>query len=205
MVSDEELQAWWSEIRNVGHGDKCNEEWWFKMITLEELQKALTILIWTASALHASVNFGQYAYAGHPPNRPTHCRNFIPLEGTFEFAEFLKDPDKYYLTMLPEKFDATLGIALAEVLSRHISDEEYLGQRPSSQWTDDKDVLQKFETFKTTLKDIETKIKYRNTNVKLKNRWGPARIHYKGLHPDTSKEDRRGGITGKGIPNSISM
>ncbi|KAI9176645.1 hypothetical protein LWI28_005445 [Acer negundo] len=205
VESDEELQAWWSEIRNVGHGDKRNEEWWFKMTTLTDLQEALTILIWTASALHASVNFGQYAYAGYPPNRPTHCRNFVPEEGTTEFGEFLKDPDKYFLKMLPEKFDMTLGIALVEVLSRHTSDEEYLGQRPSSEWTDNKEVLQKFETFKKTLEEIETKIRDRNINPKLKNRWGPAKIAYKLLHPDASNENRRGGITGKGIPNSISL
>ncbi|TXG55701.1 hypothetical protein EZV62_020957 [Acer yangbiense] len=205
VESDEELQAWWSEIRNVGHGDKRNEEWWFKMTTLTDLQEALTILIWTASALHASVNFGQYAYAGYPPNRPTHCLNFVPEEGTTEFGEFLKDPDKYYLKMLPEKFEMTLGIALVEVLSRHTSDEEYLGQRPSSEWTDNKEVLQKFETFKKTLVEIETKIRDRNINPKLKNRWGPAKIAYKLLHPDASNENRRGGITGKGIPNSISL
>ncbi|KAK0588440.1 hypothetical protein LWI29_000983 [Acer saccharum] len=205
VESDEELRAWWSEIRNVGHGDKRNEEWWFKMTTLTDLQEALTILIWTASALHASVNFGQYAYAGYPPNRPTHCLNFVPEEGTTEFGEFLKDPDKYFLKTLPKKFEMTLGIALVEVLSRHTSDEEYLGQRPSSEWTDNKEVLQKFETFKKTLVEIETKIRDRNINPKLKNRWGPAKIAYKLLHPDASNENRRGGITGKGIPNSISL
>ncbi|KAL5861543.1 hypothetical protein ACOSQ4_002839 [Xanthoceras sorbifolium] len=205
VESDGELQAWWSEIRNVGHGDKRNEEWWFKMTTLNDLQQALTILIWTASALHASVNFGQYAYAGYPPNRPTLCRSFIPPEGTTTFGEFLKDPDKYYLEMLPGRFEMTLGIALVEVLSRHTSDEEYLGQRPSSQWTDNNEVLQKFETFKKTLQEIETKIRDRNINPELKNRWGPAKIAYRLLHPDTSNENRRGGITGRGIPNSISM
>lgn len=205
LVSDEELQAWWLEIRNVGHGDKRHEDWWFKMTTLEDLHRTLTILIWTASALHASVNFGQYAYYGYPPNRPTHCRKFIPEEGTFEFAEFLKDPDKYYFKMLPDKFDAATSIALAEVLSRHISDEEYLGQRPSLHWTNNKDVLQTYEKFKNTLIEIENKITDRIINPKLKNRWGPAKIAFKSLRPDTSKVDHRGGITGKGIPNSISM
>ena len=75
--TDVEIQAWWSEIQNVGHGDKCNETWWYKMTTLLDLIEALTTLVWIASGLHASVNFGQYAYAGYPLNRPMLCRKFI--------------------------------------------------------------------------------------------------------------------------------
>jgi hypothetical protein len=63
VKSDTELQAWWSEIRNVGHGDKKDETWWYNMETMEEVEKALTTIIWVASALHAAVNFGQYPYA----------------------------------------------------------------------------------------------------------------------------------------------
>ena len=68
VASDEEIHAWWSEIRNVGHGDKCDETWWYDLTTLSNLTEALTTLIWIASALHASVNFGQYDYSGYPPN-----------------------------------------------------------------------------------------------------------------------------------------
>ncbi|KAJ6674451.1 LIPOXYGENASE [Salix viminalis] len=106
--SDVEVQAWWSEIQNAGHGDKRNEAGWYKMTTLLDLIEALTTLIWIASGLHASVNFGQYAYAGYPLNRPMLCRKFIPREGTKEFAEFLRDPDKYYLSMLPGRFQMSL-------------------------------------------------------------------------------------------------
>ena len=81
------------QIRNVGHGDKRDETWWYKMTTLSNLIEGLTTLIWIASALHASVNFGQYDYAGYPLNRPTLCRSFIPREGSFAYAEFLKDLD----------------------------------------------------------------------------------------------------------------
>lgn len=205
VKSDEEIQAWWKEIREVGHGDKRNASWWFEMNSRDNLIQALTILIWTSSALHASVNFGQYAYAGYPPNRPTLCRKFIPDEGTQEFAELLIDSDKYYLKMLPERFAMVLSTALVEVLSRHTSDEVYLGQRRSSEWTDDQEVLRKFEEFGEKLKEIEQKIAERNRNARLKNRWGPAKIAYKLMHPDTSNVKNDGGITGKGIPNSISI
>ncbi|GKU85901.1 hypothetical protein SLEP1_g503 [Rubroshorea leprosula] len=203
--SDVEIQAWWSEIRNVGHGDKRQETWWYEMTTRSELMQALTTLIWIASGLHASLNFGQYAYAGYPPSRPFLCRKFIPYEGTEEFAEFLSDPDNYFLQMLPGRIQMTLGIALLEVLSRHISDEEYLGQRPSSKWIDNKDAQEKFEKFNENLKEVEKKILERNEDPKLKNRWGKANIPYRLLYPDTSKVEFKGGITSRGIPNSISI
>ncbi|PSR86298.1 Linoleate 9S-lipoxygenase 7 [Actinidia chinensis var. chinensis] len=203
--SDNEIQAWWSEIRNVGHGDKCAETWWYPMTTLTELIEALTTLIWTASALHAAVNFGQYGYAGYPPNRPTVCRKFIPNEGTLGFVEFLRDPDKYYLSMLPERFEMTLSVALVEVLSRHTLDEVYLGQRSSVEWTDSEQIHKVFKQFHENLQQVEKKISKRNINPNLKNRWGPAKIQYKLLNPDTSYVGVKEGITGKGIPNSISM
>lgn len=202
--SDVEIQAWWSEIQNVGHGDKRNETWWYKMTTLLDLIEALTTLIWIASGLHASVNFGQYAYAGYPLNRPMLCRKFIPEEGTKEFAEFLRDPDKYYLTMLPGRFQMSLAIALIEVLSTHTSDEVYLGQRPLLECTDN-GVQQKFNKFNEHLHEIEKKIIQRNKDPKFKNRSGPAKIPYKLLYPDTSNVGSKWGITGKGIPNSISI
>ena len=204
VKSDIELQAWWSEIRNVGHGDKRSDSWWYKMTTFSDLTEALTTLIWIASALHASVNFGQHAYAGYPLNRPTLCQKFIPEEGTFEYAEFLKDPDKYYLQMLPGKFEMTLGVALVEVLSQHTSDEVYLGQRPS-EWTDNEEVRHKFDKFNAELQKIEGKIMKRNRDPRLKNRCGPAKIPYELLYPDTSSAGPKEGITGKGIPNSISI
>ncbi|XP_042958020.1 linoleate 9S-lipoxygenase 5-like [Carya illinoinensis] len=204
VETDLELQAWWWEIQYVGHGDKCHEEWWYQMTTCSTLIETLTILIWIASAIHASVNFGQYTYAGYPSNRPTLCRKFIPKEGTFEYAEFLKDPDKYYLKMLPDTFEMSIGVALKEVLSWHTSDEVYLGQRPS-EWTDNEEVRQKFEKFNGTLKEIEGKIVSRNGDPKLKNRWGPAKVPFNCLYPDTSNIASKVGITGKGIPNSISI
>ncbi|KAH7518761.1 hypothetical protein FEM48_Zijuj09G0205400 [Ziziphus jujuba var. spinosa] len=206
VSSDQEIQSWWLEIRNVGHGDKCSETWWYRMTTLSDLIQALTTLIWTASAIHASVNFGQYAYYGYPPNRPTLFKKDIPWEGTVEYGEFLKDPDKYYLKMLPGKLQMSLSVALLEVLSRHASDEVYLGQRSSSMvWINNEEVGKRFDKFSKELKQIEKRITERNRNPNLKNRRGPSGIPYTLLYPDTSNVELKGGITGKGIPNSISI
>ncbi|PKA61378.1 linoleate 9S-lipoxygenase [Apostasia shenzhenica] len=60
VAADEELQAWWKEIREVGHGDKQNESCWPAMATLPELVRVCTTVIWVASALQSAVNLGQY-------------------------------------------------------------------------------------------------------------------------------------------------
>ena len=128
----------------------------------------------------------------------------IYFKGTKEFAEFLRDPDKYYLNMLPDRFRMSLAIASIEVLSTHTSDEVYLGQRPLLDCTDN-GVQQKFNKFNEHLHEIEKKIIQRNKDPKFKNRCSPAKIPYKLLYPDTSNVGSKWGITGKGIPNSISI
>ncbi|RRT84554.1 hypothetical protein B296_00004079, partial [Ensete ventricosum] len=207
VASDIEIQSWWHEVRTVGHGDKRDDEdgCWLPLDSVANLSQTLTTLIWIASALHASVNFGQFSYAGYPPNRPTRCRKFIPQEGTPEFAEFLRDPDKYFLEMVPDRFTTTLGLALIEVLSGHTADEVYLGQRASSEWTDDANVLHMFQKFGDDLRKVEKRIEERNGNRRLKNRWGPAQVPYTLLYPDTSNLGAEKGVTGRGIPNSVSI
>jgi linoleate 9S-lipoxygenase len=206
VKSDTELQAWWSEIRNVGHGDKKDETWWYSMETVEEVEKALTTIIWVASALHAAVNFGQYPYAGYMPNRPTISRRFIPEEGSQEFSELVENPDLFYLKTVNNQFQTTLGIALIEILSSHSTDEVYLGQRATNEWSDNEDVIEAFKRFGTKLKEIEKNITERNQNTeRWKNRCGPAKVAYTLLYPNTSDLSHKGGLTGKGIPNSVSI
>lgn len=205
VKSDTELQAWWDEIRNVGHGDKRDETWWYSMETVEELEKALTTIIWVASALHAAVNFGQYPFGGYMPNRPALGRRLIPEEGSQEFSEMVKNPELFLLRTVSNRFQATLGIALVEILSRHSTDEVYLGQRATSEWTDDERATQAFERFVKNLEDIERNITQRNQDPNLKNRSGPAQVPYTLLYPNTSDLSHKGGLTGKGVPNSVSI
>ncbi|KAG8062223.1 hypothetical protein GUJ93_ZPchr0003g18050 [Zizania palustris] len=77
LCGDAEVQAWWKEVREVGHGDLKDSAWWPKMQFVSELANACTTIIWIASALHAAVNFGQYPYAGYLPTGrrtpPTRC------------------------------------------------------------------------------------------------------------------------------------
>jgi linoleate 9S-lipoxygenase len=205
VQTDTEIQSWWTELRTKGHGDKRHESWWPSMQTRDDLIETCTIIIWIASALHAAVNFGQYPYAGFLPNRPTVSRRFMPEPGTDEYAELEEDADVAFLKTITPQLQTLLGISIIEILSMHSTDEIYLGQRDSPNWTADDEPLEAFKRFGKELELIENNIIRRNNDKRFKNRTGPVNIPYTLLYPNTTDYTREGGITGKGIPNSVSI
>jgi len=201
VENDSELQSWWKELREEGHGDKKDEPWWPKMQTREELIETCTTIIWIASAFHAAINFGQYPFGGYPLNRPAMSLQFMPEEGTSDYEELKTNPDKALLKRFTSQFLTILGISLIEILSMHSSDEIYLGKRDfPNQWTSDTKPLEAFKRFAKKLTEIEDRITRRNKDENLKNRVGPVKMPYTLLYP-SSKE----GLSGQGIPNSISI
>ncbi|KAJ7299938.1 hypothetical protein O6H91_03G017000 [Diphasiastrum complanatum] len=199
VLADPELQLWWSEAINVGHADKKAEQWWPQASTKSDLVGILTTIIWIASAHHAAVNFGQYAYAGYMPNRPSITRRLIPEEGSQEQAELLQNPEKFLLSSVNGRIHAAIELSTIELLSTHAKEEEYLGQRISN-WTDNKDAVGAISAFSERLAQIEQLISERNSDPSLKNRSGPAGVPYTLLFPSSKP-----GLTGAGIPNSISI
>ncbi|XP_047336921.1 probable linoleate 9S-lipoxygenase 5 [Impatiens glandulifera] len=200
VKNDKELQAWWKELKEVGHGDKKNELWWPKMETKKDLTETCTIIIWVASALHAALNFGQYPYAGYFPNRPTLSRRLMPEVGSPEYEELKTNPDKILLQTITAKLQAILVMSIIETLSRHSSDEVYLGQRDTPEWTNDVEPLEAFEKFGKKLAEIEEIIVMMNNDKSLKNRVGAVQVPYTLLFPTGQS-----GLSGKGIPNSVSI
>ncbi|KAL6563980.1 hypothetical protein OROHE_005220 [Orobanche hederae] len=167
VQSDTELQAWWTEIRTVGHGDKKNEPWWPELKNPQDLTGILTTIIWVASGHHAAVNFGQFDYAGYFPNR----KETVPGKAGGVFAKMLSFPD-----------------------------EEYIGQQIHPYWATDKVISSAFERFSGRLKEIEEIIDGRNADTSCMNRAGAGVVPYKLLKPFSEA-----GVTGKGVPNSISI
>lgn len=200
LQADVQVQAWWKEVREVGHGDKKHESWWPSMKLVSELIHTCTTIIWIASALHAAVNFGQYPYAGYLPNRPTVSRRFMPEPGTPEYETLATDPDKVFLKTITSELQTLLGISLIEILSKHASDEVYLGKRDSDEWTSDEKALEAFGRFGKRLEEIEKEIVARNEDPNLKNRNGPVKMPYSLLYPTSDA-----GLTAKGVPNSVSI
>ncbi|CAL0324070.1 unnamed protein product [Lupinus luteus] len=200
IEKDSELQAWWKELVEVGHGDLKDKPWWPKMKTCKELVEVCTIVIWTASALHVAVNFGQYPYGGFILNRPTLSRRFMPEKGSAEYEELVKSPQKAYLKTITPKFQTLIDLSVIEILSRHASDELYLGERDNPNWTSDTRALEAFKNFGNKLAVIEKKFSTTNDNEKLRNRYGPVNMPYTLLFPSSDE-----GLTFRGIPNSISI
>ncbi|KAJ9549522.1 hypothetical protein OSB04_022065 [Centaurea solstitialis] len=202
ITSDIELQMWWSEVRNKGHHDKRNESWWPQLDTKEDLLGVLTTIIWIASGQHAAINFGQYPFGGYVPNRPTLMRKLIAEEGEPEYEQFLMNPQFTFLSSLPTQLQATKVMAVQDTLSTHSADEEYLGQvhHFQNQWLHDGEVSKFFERFRDRLEEIETVINSRNKDTRLKNRTGAGIPPYELLLPTSGP-----GVTGRGVPNSISI
>ncbi|KAH0775254.1 hypothetical protein KY290_012391 [Solanum tuberosum] len=202
IESDKEIQAWWSEIKNVGHGDKKNEPWWPELKTPNDLIGIITTMIWVTSSHHAAVNFGQYIYAGYFPNRPTIARTKMPTEDPTneEWESFLNKPEEALLKCLPSQLQATKLIAIMYVLSNHAPDEEYIGEIIEPYWAEDPVINAAFEVFSGKLKEFEGIIDARNVDSKLMNRNGAGVMPYELLKPFSEP-----GVTGKGVPYSISI
>ncbi|CAM8940541.1 unnamed protein product [Rhodiola kirilowii] len=201
VLNDNELQAWYSEAVNVGHADHKDAEWWPKLGSPDNLSEVLTIFIWLASALHAALNFGQYPYGGYLPNRPPLVRRLIPDENDAEYANFVADPEKYFLMALPTRMQMARYIAVVDTLSTDSPDEEYLGQRPHpSTWTSDYDMVEAFYEFGEDIYRVEKEIEKRNQDLSLRNRCGAGVLPYELLAPISQP-----GVTCRGIPNSSSI
>ncbi|KAK2985866.1 LOW QUALITY PROTEIN: hypothetical protein RJ640_009936 [Escallonia rubra] len=197
IQSDQELQAWWTEIRTVGHGDK--KEGWPLLKTPEDLIGILTIMIWVPSGHHAAVNFGQYAYAGYFPNRPTIARTKMPTEDPSdeEWKSFERRPEEALLKCFPSQLQATKRYWMCYRIS---PDEEYIGEGIEPSWEENPIIKAAFEIFSGRLKELEGIIDARNADKNLKNRTGAGVVPYQLLKPVSEP-----GVTAQGVPNSISI
>ncbi|KAF5447856.1 hypothetical protein F2P56_033375, partial [Juglans regia] len=202
IESDQELHEWWTEIRTVGHGDKKDESWWPVLNTPTDLVQIITTIIWVTSGHHAAVNFGQYTYAGYFPNRPTIARNNMPSEEPCdEFCtNFLRKPEGALLQCFPSQLQAIRIMAVLDILSNHSPDKEYLGEAIEPAWAENRHIKAAFERFNGRLKKLEGIIDERNANRNLKNRSGAGIVPYELLKPFSKP-----GVTGKGVPYSISI
>ena len=202
VESDEELKAWWDEIRTVGHGDKKDEAWWPQLKTQNDLIQIVSTIMWVASGHHSAVNFGQYDFAGYFPNRPTIARTKMPNEDPTdeEWQSFIKRPEDALLKCFPSQIQATKVMTILDVLSSHSPEEEYIGENIEAAWEAEPTIKTAFEEFRAKLNELEGIIDSRNTDPKLMNRSGAGLVPYQLLKPSSGS-----GVTGRGVPNSISI
>ncbi|WCJ18988.1 lipoxygenase 2 [Euphorbia peplus] len=200
---DEELQAFWTEVRTKGHADKKDEPWWPILKTQDNVIQTLSTIIWVSTGHHAAVNFGQYLYGGYFPNRPTIARTNVPIEDPIsdeDFQFFLNKPEVTLLRCFPSQVQATQVMAVLDVLSTHSPDEEYLGEKSEPSWDEDPKIKAVFEMFQTRLEELEGIIDQRNGDTNLRNRSGAGVVPYELLKPSSKQ-----GKTKRGVPTSISI
>ncbi|CAA6661598.1 unnamed protein product [Spirodela intermedia] len=130
-----------------------------------------------------------YYYAGYFPNRPTIVRSRMPVEDGNErdLKRFWEKPERTLMENFPTQIQATRVMAVLDVLSAHSIDEEYIGDLP-------------LREVRGTLTEIEGIIDERNQDRNLKNRCGAGVVPYELLKPFSKP-----GVTGMGVPNSISI
>ncbi|CAM6126501.1 unnamed protein product [Calypogeia fissa] len=200
IKEDTELQAWWNEIRTVGHGDLKDAPWWPKLDSAKNLVQVITTIAWVAGPFHAALNFGQYAYAGYPLNKPSGTRKFVPEKGSAEYDELQKDPETFILSTICAASQAMSVMLTIELLATHSADEVYIGTQNSPDWTADPRTKAAFQEFSERIAAVEENIMKRNEDPALVNRTGPAKLPYTLLVPSSTS-----GMTGRGVPNSVSI
>ncbi|KAM7473792.1 hypothetical protein LguiB_021035 [Lonicera macranthoides] len=150
VQKDYEVQSWWEAVLEKGHGDKRHEPWWPKMNTRNELVESCTTIIWVAFSLHAAMNFRQYPYGGYPPNQPAMNRRLLPKHDTPDYDEL-----------------------------EHSSDEVFLGQRDTAEWTTDMEAIKAIGRFEKKLEEIEKIIDEMSGDKKRwRNKVGLANMPY---------------------------
>jgi len=181
----------------VGHADKQDEPWWPLLNTPQDLIDIVTNIAWVASAYHAAVNFGQYAYGSYFPNRPSIARTNMPTEDTNPalWKSFLEKAEEVLLNAFPSQYQAARVMLVLNVLSSHSPDEEYLGKNMEPSWGDNPEIKAAFDRFNKRMKELEVIIDHRNADCDLKNRTGAGVTPYELLKPFSGP-----GVTGKGVP-----
>ena len=120
VKGDKELQDWAEDIHTNafpgyfgsedGHGfPKC-------ISTKKDLANFCTLIMFTGSAQHASINFGQYDIFGFIPNSPATLRKPPPTEkGKADYTTLIET--------LPTEEDAGNQVTVSHLLSRYSEDE----------------------------------------------------------------------------------
>jgi hypothetical protein len=110
-------------------------------------------IIWTASALHAAVNFGQYPCAGYHPNRL--LVGWHRARRSMRSWSAPRGRRRCSCATITSQAQAIVGISLLEILSSHSSNEVYLGQRDTPEWTSNAKAKEAFRRFGKRLEEIE--------------------------------------------------
>jgi arachidonate 5-lipoxygenase len=127
MATDPELAGWIEELREYAHAGALLGARG-TVPSLESLVAILSTVIFTASVLHAAVNFQQYEHFGFVLNAPASVR--IPPTAV---TAATKIADKIWMDAYPDFKQTARQIAVSYSLSRTLPDDEFL-LPPDGRW-----------------------------------------------------------------------
>uniref|UniRef100_A0A8C1R2W6 Arachidonate 5-lipoxygenase a n=1 Tax=Cyprinus carpio TaxID=7962 RepID=A0A8C1R2W6_CYPCA len=159
VQEDVEIQAFVKDVCSFGMQDFDYCEFPKTLRTKEQLVEYLTIVIFTASAQHAGVNFGQFDWCSWIPNSPPTMRKPPPTKkGEVDM--------KYIVESLPDRGRSCWHLGAVWALSQFQENELFLGMYPDEHFIE-KPVKDAMVKFCKNLSEVTKVIKNRNEGKKL--------------------------------------
>ncbi|CAL8375447.1 unnamed protein product [Arctogadus glacialis] len=159
VSGDAELQRWIQDIFTKGFLGNSSSEMPESFITVEEVVKFVTMVIFTTSAQHAAVNNGQFDYNSLVPNNPLQLRKAPPTTKGLVTMETIMET-------LPNIGDTVDFIVLAAVLTKKHTDSVVLGSYPEERFCEPA-AKRIIENFQEELSSIEERIITRNASLEV--------------------------------------
>ncbi|KAK2892386.1 hypothetical protein Q8A67_012374 [Cirrhinus molitorella] len=146
-------------IKDVVFGLNNSDNFPKSLESREQLIEYLTVVIFTASAQHAAVNFGQFDWYGWIPNGPSTMHKQPPQQ---------KDQVdvKYIMESLPDRRTSSKLLGTVWALTRTEPNERFLGMYPDMYFTE-QPVEEAIKTFQHNLEEVKNTIKSRNEELTL--------------------------------------
>lgn len=159
VQKDEEIQAFVKDVCSFGMQDLDYCEFPKALVSKDQLVEYLTVVVFTASAQHAAVNFGQYDWCSWIPNSPPTMRKPPPrAKGEVDIT--------YIVESLPDRGRSCWHLGAVWALSKFQDNELFLGMYPDEHFNE-KPVKTAMENFRRKLADFSRVVKARNEGKKL--------------------------------------
>ncbi|XP_073693985.1 polyunsaturated fatty acid 5-lipoxygenase-like [Garra rufa] len=157
VQQDVEIQGFVKDV--VCYGMNKSDNFPKSLGTREELVEYLTVVIFTASAQHAAVNFGQFDWYGWIPNSPSTMRKLPPQQKGQADMDFIMES-------LPNRGCSRELLGTVWSLTRTESNELFLGMYPDMYFTE-QPAEEAIKTFQHKLEEVTNTIKRRNEELTL--------------------------------------
>ncbi|XP_078499243.1 polyunsaturated fatty acid 5-lipoxygenase-like [Lissotriton helveticus] len=175
VCEDTEVQAFVKDVFVNGLRNSKSSGFPESLETREKLIEYATLIIFSASAQHAALNFGQYDWCAWIPNSPPTMRLPPPTKKGFVTK-------KYIMESLPDRARSCWHLGAVWALTQFQDKELFLGMYPDEHFVE--------ESVKDAIKVFQENLKAINRSIEERNK--KENIPYKYLDPHR-------------IPNSIAI